>query len=346
VVPTQAAQQAVLDGVNATMAEVIKVAALAKAAQEAGEYFDADAFSPYFSDDFLDSGLPTDYAVGFMHSDLRLYDVAFRLRAVDAIEAAAGRVTATFDRIQTEGPVSHTERVQYTFKKVGDQWLFYGNQRQADLGVRTEMRTYAGAVTSGSGPYIRAHMTTASLTTNNPSPVQSGTVSGGGVLDSAPLQQVDSEWILDKFVAERPLSAPVVAGTPFTFNLTLSDNGTTSSVAYESRPTSFTSEAISITNLTGTTLADAQLGTPKNVQWTLPRTYAIQNVKLMTITSAQYSTYTDLCEESGPLLSATATSGTLTIPATCGNGSTATADVYVIVEGVNGERSVAIYSFK
>lgn len=152
-------------------------------------------------------------------------------------------------------------------------------------------------------------------------------------------------------VSSGPLSTPISAGTPFTFDLKVYTGAAADVPAsYELRTQAFTSEAISITNLTGTTIADAHAGQPLPVQWTLPRSYAIENVKLRAIVEGKPSwatTYRVWCEVKGPLLAATATAATLTLPATgCQNEPTSGVFVYVTVEGVNGERSVAVYSYR
>jgi hypothetical protein len=82
------------------------------------------------------------------------------------------------------------------------------------------------------------------------------------------------------------------------------------------------------------------------VKWTLPQSYAVQTVTLRAVFTSDSFGYSYWCTAQGPLLSATATSASLTIPASCGNYLTTQADVYVIVEGINGERSTAVYAYR
>ena len=345
VVPVAAAEQSVVDGVNAALA------ALANTANSASGNLSSADLRPYFSDDFWDGGLSWSYVADSMVKDLIGRKVSFDVRSIDAIDTGSGRLTATIDRVLSSGSVSRIEKVQYAFKKVGDTWLLYGDRRAGLIELHSEMRTHQGAVTSGSGPAINARVL--NLPQGAPPSydyVHSGTISGGGLWSDRALVRADPEDAFFTLVASSgPLSAPIAAGTPFTFDLKVYVDGALVPVSYELRTKAFTSEAISITNLTGTTIADAHAGQPLTVQWTLPRSYAIENVRLKALVTGtpQGATYHFACETAGPLLAATATSGSLTIPAKgCDNQPTTAVDVYVVVEGVSGERSVAVYSYR
>jgi hypothetical protein len=344
VVPIQAAEQSVVDGVNAA------VAALAKAANSASTTLTGATLEPFFAQDFRDGGLPASDVAENLADEARSLDLSFRLRAVDSISTDRTLVTATFDRTLTQASpsLSRTETVQYSFKKVGDNWLLYGDQRVGILELYSEMRTYQGAITSGSGPSMNARV----LFLPQGAPpsydyVHAGAVSGGGIWTRQPLEYSDSERndFLQLFASRGPLSAPIAAGTAFTFDLAMDSQGT-EAVSYQLKTKAFTSEAISVTNLAGITIADAHLGEPLQVKWTLPQSYAVQTVTLRAVFTSDSFGYSYWCTAQGPLLSATATSASLTIPASCGNYLTTQADVYVIVEGINGERSTAIYAYR
>jgi hypothetical protein len=346
VVPVAAAEQSVVDGVNAALA------ALANAANSAGGNLSSADLKPYFTDDFWDGGLSWSYVADSMVEDFVGRVVSFRVRSIDAIDAGGGLVTATIDRMLTRESVLRIEQFQYSFKKVGNSWLLYGDRRAGIVELHSEMRTHQGAVTSGSGSVIDARV----LRLPQGAPpsydyVDSGTISGGGFWNARALEMADGEEGFFPFVASSgPLSVPIAAGTPFTFDLMVYTDGVKVPVSYELRTKAFTSEAIAITNLAGTTVADAHAGQPLTVQWSLPRSYAIENVKLkalVTGTPSWATTYHVVCEVKGPLLAATATSGSLTVPASgCRDEPTTAVDVYVEVEGVAGERSVAVYSFR
>jgi hypothetical protein len=345
VLPVRAAEQSVVDGVNAALA------ALANAANSAGANLSTANLQPFFTDDFWDGGLSWSYVADDMVADFVGRKVSFRVRSVDSIDAGNGLVTATIDRLLSRDSISRTDKVQYSFKKIGNDWRLYGDRRAGIIELHSEMRTHQGAVTSGSGPAINARVL--HLPQGAPPSydyVHSGTISGGGLWSDQALNSADAEGAYFPLVASSgPLSMPIAAGTPFTFKLLVYVDGTDVPATYELKTPAFTSEAISITNLTGTTIADAHAGQPLNVQWTLPQSYAIENVTLKALVQGTPSgaTYHLVCEVKGPLLAATSTSGSLTLPATgCRNLPTTGVDVYVTVEGVNGERSVARYSYR
>jgi hypothetical protein len=342
-VPVQSAEQSIVDGLNATLA------ALAQAAIAGSGNLNGQDLAPFFGDDFLDGGLPASYVANFMADDLRGYNVSFQLRGIDSLDANAGLATATFGRTLSRANISRTERVQYSFKKVGDHWLLYGDRRQAGrFDFTSQMLTRQGAGENGSGGYVRASMRI--LPQCAPPDyvcAESGTISGGGIWNMQDLPRDTRRGDFYELHAESALlSTPVPAATSFTFNMNLYSNGATQAVPYVFKTNASTSETISITNLQGTTLAAAQLGEPLTVQWTLPQTYAVENVRLTAVLKSDYQYFNELCDVAGPFLSVTATSGTITLPATCYGKAVLRAAVYVTAEGVNGERSVAVYSFQ
>ena len=88
-------------------------------------------------------------------------------------------------------------------------------------------------------------------------------------------------------------------------------------------------------------MTDAHLGTPLTLDWTLPKTFAIAQVKLGSVAYTGASEYpsTIKCDDMGEVvvLGITSTTGQITIPATCGGLPTAEAEIYLQVYGINGE---------
>jgi hypothetical protein len=78
------------------------------------------------------------------------------------------------------------------------------------------------------------------------------------------------------------------------------------------------------------------------VVWTLPKTFAIAEVKLSGHSS---NAENQQCQTDDIILSNDATSGDITLPATC-NGTVTEANFNVNVTGVNGEREIIIYEFQ
>jgi hypothetical protein len=147
------------------------------------------------------------------------------------------------------------------------------------------------------------------------------------------------------FINSGPLATLLPAGTPIT--LTLSP-GTGQPVSYTLETNAFTTEAISITNLTGSALANARLGETLDVEWTLPHTYPIASIGLhaLTFTGASSDPSALQCEVNGTVAGLDATSGTLTIPTTCAGQPVLSVNINLSVDGVNGERNQVIYGLE
>ena len=175
--------------------------------------------------------------------------------------------------------------------------------------------------------------------------VTGGTISGGSIWNNTvltkgytivtPSGNIESYGIMSDVLAQQP-----PAGTPFTYTLASVATGT---VSYTIPLNAWTTEAIRITNLTGTTLADAHLNSPLTVNWTLPKTFPVAKVMLgANINAGNYQCKT----ANGDMdLGCTVTSGTITIPSTCHGIPASNVDVNVSVWGVNGEEEWVIYSF-
>jgi hypothetical protein len=134
------------------------------------------------------------------------------------------------------------------------------------------------------------------------------------------------------------LSTAVPAGTVFTLPLTASGSTT----PYTWTSAGYSTENITISEPTGTTLSSASLGSPLAVQWTLPTTFPIAGVAL----TAEY--YTGIPKNGnynqgfvfGTTTAAASgfpTSGTVTIPAAISGTAVAFVEIEVHVQGVNGE---------
>jgi hypothetical protein len=151
---------------------------------------------------------------------------------------------------------------------------------------------------------------------------------------------------LDQFViGENLVSNLVPAGTLFTLAVTPASGPV---VNYALFSNVFTTESISITSPTSGKLSSYTLGQPLTMTWTLPTTFPIAQVKIdaEALNGPPSSTSTLTCFGNGPQLGNNATSGTVTIPATCSGLPVTNGVLIVNVTGVNGESAYAAVFFQ
>ncbi|HEY0685740.1 MAG TPA: Ig-like domain-containing protein [Steroidobacter sp.] len=327
--------------VNAVKAMLVQFGQAIAAVED--EYRDRDSVMAFYAEDYLNAGRETVFDVGYLLRPFKGCDVSYRLRSIDDIDTAAGEMTLTLDRTVSGQEIpTQTETVQHSFKRYGANWLFHGDQRIAGVTVQAEARTYQGAVTNGSGTTVVARLTDDVQVASHH--VTASMVSGGELWNNAPLNIVPGLIYLTYERDSGPLSIPVPAGTPFAMTVEEFQGPT---VTYQLSSNAVTTERIAITNLTSHALADA-LGRTLDIEWTLPASYEVQTVTLVRymhmLNGFDGKAFSNA--EKKPLLPSTATSAQLAIPADWGSHAITGVDIHVIVEGVNGERSVAIYSFR
>jgi hypothetical protein len=123
-----------------------------------------------------------------------------------------------------------------------------------------------------------------------------------------------------------------------------------SAATYTQTLNAITTEPIMITNLTGGTIADAHVGTPMTVNWTLPSTFAISQIRIGTVayTGQPNNSSTFKCDDQGVqvVLGTTATTAQITIPATCHSQPTVQAEIYLQVYGINSELTQVYYQYQ
>jgi hypothetical protein len=108
-------------------------------------------------------------------------------------------------------------------------------------------------------------------------------------------------------------------------------------------PPGNTITGVKFKGLTGRAPADAALGQPLTVEWTLPTGFTISSVQLdATVIGDQGAA---VCTESSGALAATATSATITIPNTCHDKTVWEVQLAVTVNGAGGQKTSAAYSF-
>jgi hypothetical protein len=358
VVATSDDMQAALTGINTVLTS------FANTVNSKGKALSAADLLPFLDKNLLSEGLNRTKFAGKTADDFNGDDendaisIAAQVQGIPSLDVVNGLATVDFIFTESQGENHQTQTVEFFFKKQGDgTWRFYGDQMPAKLSVSAEMRTNQGANSATNGPDINADVRP--LTG-----LYSGiSIDGGGVFTDQAFTSQGTEddtftpdpaspgtttpVIRDVFFAETDVLADLVpAGTDLTITMTPTGG---SPVDYHVKTNAFTTEAISITNLTGSALADATLGSPLHVEWTLPKTFAVAEVKLEGFVDTDPGQGDDKqCKvENPPILSVTSTSGDITLPAgTCQGLTPVGASLNLEVIGVNGERELVIYMFQ
>jgi hypothetical protein len=307
-----------------------------------GTALTAADLQPFFTTDGIQDGLTMAQYLPELAASLgQGQTVAFSVRQLQVVDLAGGRMSALLHFQQTMGGAADSQDAMLGMRNVNGSWLADGDGRFAELSVQAEARHNQGAGAIASGPDVNVDVrpllgTVSSVAItgigNYPVTTQGPEVRTGGV--------ELSPFVLNTGVLTGSLPG---AGTPVTITLAKTAGG---SVSYTLPLNAFTNELISITSPTGTTMAAANLGSPVNVAWTLPATYAVQHLQLdgQVFTGPPSDSTTLQCTiENTGVLAPTATSGTITLPTTCGGLPVLQANITVSTSGVNGERSMAIW---
>ena len=98
-------------------------------------------------------------------------------------------------------------------------------------------------------------------------------------------------------------------------------------------------------NVIGTTPADAALGQPLNVEWTLPAGVSIASIQLEATAMGGPVGSRTTCVTSAGALTASATAATLTIPNVCAAKTVHEVQLRVIVDTTGGQRTTATHTY-
>jgi hypothetical protein len=332
-VPVSSAQSQALQDINASLASFASVI------NSKGTALTATDVISFADPDLLNEGLNrTQFATSMVKQFSQGQTVGFAVLQINSLDTTAGLAEAVFRVTETLGTQSGTEIVTFAFKKTGSTWLLYGDRRLAKISLQAEARQNQGRNATGSGPDIN-------IDVQPPQNLVTAVAAASSATGNAPLTKQlqavvdDSGLLLDHFFFNTgALTPPLPAvGTLFTLTLSKAAGGT---AAYTVPLNAFTTELIQVTNPIGVTLADAHVGGALPVSWTLPSTYAISKVKA----NAIVQTANFQCNVEPPnVLAITATSTTLTMPATCNGEAITSVDINLSVQGVNGERSFVLY---
>jgi hypothetical protein len=344
------------------------LAAFATTINTKGANLTAADVLPYVDPNMLDDGQTAAQFAANAVNSVAGSQVQLTVLNVNSLDLGAGTAEVRLLFAQTLGTQSGSETNVFHFKKIGNNWLIGGNGRAFRFDAQAQMSTNLGA-TSGwstcsggaSGPAMVVNIDVRAPT----GLLSGGTVSGGGTIwpnnKNTPTQCVSSTGLapggtstdggvtFDNFFMNTGAIAPAnlpAAGSPITVSMTPTAGG--AALAATAKLNAWTSDPTVITAPTNSTLGSMTFGTPMQVSWTLPTTYAIQNVQLgASIFDGDSSLPgTNSCFVDQAPLAKTATSGTITIPATCNGNPVVGINLNLSVNGVNGELSHSIFAIK
>jgi hypothetical protein len=274
-----------------------------------------------------------------------------------AIKSLPTTTTAetVFKLSQSAGGQTNSEPIDFFFTKPSTTWFMSGDDRIAEVEVRALMVRNLGSGASGgtnlslevnvnaprSSPSITS--LTSAVITGGPWTSQTLSYNGQNVASWDPTVLTDS-------YSAYTFNPTISGGELFTISLTPTGGPT---VTYTQTLNAITTEPITIVSgLTGTTIADAHVGSAQTVTWTLPKTFAISMIRLGTVaqTGPPNDPATLKCDDSGSqnVLGIDQTSASVTIPAHCPIGSsnpTLAAEIYLQVFGINGELTSVYYTY-
>ncbi len=323
---------------------------------------------PYVDPNLLDDGKNAAQSIAESVGSLAGSTISFAVLNVDSIDLANGSAELNLQLTQSLGGQSNVETRPFRFKLIGTSWLITGNNRAYRFDAQAEMRNDLGANGGWSqcngapgGPGMSINIDVRAPTTL----FSGGSVSGGGAVwpnnKDTPTScvtgtalaaggtSIDGADTLDNFFMNTGPIAPAdlpPVGTPITVSMLPTGGG--AAIPATVTLNAWTSDPTAITAPTNSALASITFGAAVPVSWTLPTTYAIQNVRLGAQVfdgDSSLGTTTSCSVDQAPLAK-NATSGSIVIPATCNGHPVLQVSLNLNVNGVNGERSSSIFSIK
>lgn len=353
VVPVTPALQTAFNGVNGTLSQV------RDAANTAGVFLAASDLALFFDDQYMQGGFGKE--IGTAEYATLLRGVALHLQSftVDRIisyddPGKVVRVIAAFswtENGRTLYRVIDKGGGGIAFRKQADgTWRFFGNQQIADVRAQAlTVNDMAGETSDDLSQFVRLQVISPSgsvtgAQVNHPS--GTATLVKSAVTEDLLYPTWDTPLNVPKNIFGFLLPVPPI-GTVHTFILT-TDSG---EFSYPDVLQATTTDWIRIVSPAGHTLADAMLGRPLTVEWTLPTSFPIGQVDLM----GQVTAGGSICNAYGTLPGPYSGSGTITFPSRCnqlpvGEGATPAgpdpATLQVRIRGLNGEETWVQYHFR
>ncbi len=354
---------------SGTTLDAIKagLGALASTVNTKGASLAAADLLAFVDPNLLDDGLNAAQFIAGLVGGLAGSTILFEVQNVTSVDVAGGLAEVKVLMTQTVGAQTGSETIVFRFKLIGSNWVFAGNGLAYRFDARAEMRTDSGANNgwnrcdgspSGPGMSINVHVSTLA------NAFSGGTASGGGTIwpnaSNGPSTACVATGTLasgstftesgidfkDFFLNTGPIAPASLppAGTPITVNLTPAAGG--SPIPATAVLNAWTNDPVTFSAPVSSQLSSIAFGQPLQVAWTLPTSYAIRNVQLsaLTFTGPSSDPNAQRCFADEQLLAKTATSGTVTIPATCNGLPVVQVNLNLSANGVNGERSHSNHS--
>jgi hypothetical protein len=325
VVPVGTAQETALAAITALADQ------FATTVNARGNALAAADLAPMMDPDLVADGWSRTQYAAMLAGYLAGADIAFTDPNILSLDGDVAKVS--FQLAVAATPATAYQPLVLWFKNLtSGGWKLSGNGQIAETELRCGWSVNQGLYDS-SNPILEVHV-------SGPEGTLDAVGITGGPWDAAGLgpPQLEIEDYGNREAFEiYSTESTVLAGTPFDLELVRAAGG---SVTYTVTSNAVTAEPIAFNEDLGTALGDViDFGTPVALSWTLPRTFAVQFVRLGRVA---YDTSDRKCEAE-QALSASATSGSVTIPATCNGDATSHAEIYVQAWGVNGEFTTAYY---
>ena len=332
------ANQSVVAGIDATLA------AFAAIVNANGSALTGAELLPIYASDYVNDGLnAAEAANAFVAQLAGITANSLQVQSLNSLNTTTNVADVIVAYNITQGGQNQSGTTEWFFQNQGGTWLMYGDQRIASLQLGVGGRHYEGT-SNFTGNIAEADVSAPLGTISSASVTSSLSIwpAGKGSTNTIGLAQeptlVSSPVNLDQFGADSNPILPfpqhvIPAGTPFTFTVTPVSGP---AVQYAVNTNADTTETISITSPTTPGLANAHLGSPLLVSWTLPQTFAVTSIDVagVTFNGPENSPSTLECDiDVSPANNAT--SASITLPASCGGSPVVNAWVRVSIGGLN-----------
>ena len=338
------ANQSVVSGIDAELAVLASIVTTNGSALTGAELL------PVYGPDYLNDGLNATQAAAAFAPEVAGATVnSLQVQSIQNLNSATDVADVIAAYTITEGSQSQSGTTEWIFKNEGGTWLMYGDQQIASLELQAGGRHYEGT-SSFTGNIVEAGVEAPVGTLSGATVSSSLSIWSSGITQNLPEGpiQVSSPVNLNQFRADSnpilPFPKTVIpTSTSFTFTVAPVSGP---AVQYTVPSNADTTETISITSPTATGLAHANLGSPLQVQWTLPQTFAVTSIEIdgQTFNGPENSPSTLQCTTTvNPATNAT--SASITLPSTCGGSPVVNAWVNLNIGGLNGLTSGAWFFF-
>lgn len=369
-VPASSAAQTALNGVLTTLSDMAAVVNAKGAGLAAADIL------PFVDSAYLGGGRNASQFATNMASDLAGKTLnSFTVNHILSFDETANIIAIDGEATITSGGTTLVQEVNgddnngLIFKLESDgSWKFYGNQQRVKINLQTETsRRMLGTTcpTGCDGVYYDLQIQINAPHTGTTADVASATVTGniGGSTQALPMtispttvtdssglvtDQIDLMGPGGTFYGLASPSEFPPAGSSYAIQVTFGDGSTATytKVLGASTPEAMTLQA-GVESTVGHS-ATATLGQPVTLSWNLPVTFPIASVEMYAHVTD--STGTGSCDTNGPDLTASSTTGTMTLPATC-NGlgvqvNPGYPSISVVVTGTSGESTNIWYAFQ